>query len=44
MKFDEMYPEIDIPDEVIPQVDNDWPMTEEEENELVDAYREAREE
>ena len=41
--FDEANPEIEIPVEVVPHIDSDWPMEEEEENALVDAYWAAKE-
>jgi len=37
-KFDEDNPEIYIPDEVVDDIDNDWPMTEDEEAELIAQY------
>ena len=37
-QFDEDHPEIEIPPEVIDQIDSDWPMEPETENALVDAY------
>lgn len=37
-KFDEENPEIEIPPEVVDQVHNDWVMTEDEEQKLVEDY------
>lgn len=42
-QFDEDHAEIEIPPEVITNEDSDWPMTQEEENALVDAYWAAKE-
>ena len=36
--FDNNYPQIIIPLEVIEDVDSDWPLTEEEEADLIQAY------
>ena len=42
-QFDEDHAEIEIPPEVIANIDSDWPMTQEDENALVDAYWQAKE-
>lgn len=41
-KFDEENPEIYIPDEVVDDIDNDWPMDEDAETELINAYWAAK--
>jgi len=43
-KFDEEFPDIFIPDEVIDDIDNDWVFTEEEEAEAIEKYWASREE
>lgn len=43
-KFDEEFPDIFIPDEVVDDIDNDWVFTEEEEAEAIDKYWSTREE
>ena len=42
-QFDEDHAEIEIPPEVIANIDSDWPMTEEDANALVDSYWQAKE-
>jgi len=37
-KFDDDFPEIEIPNEVIAQANNDWILTEEEEAKLIEDY------
>lgn len=42
-KFDEENPPIEIPSEIPVEVDNDWPMTEEEEEALIASFWAAKE-
>ena len=42
-KFDEENPEIEIPDEVVDDIDNDWVLSEEEEAQLVTDYWASKE-
>ena len=37
-KFDEDNPEVEIPPEVVDEIQNDWVLTEEEESKLIEDY------
>lgn len=41
-KFDDEFPEIEIPDEVMDETDNDWVMQEEEWDSLISSYNIAK--
>jgi hypothetical protein len=42
VKWNEEFPEIIVPDEVVDDIDNDWELGEEEEDNLIRAWLEAR--
>jgi len=41
-KFDDEFPEVEIPQEVVDEVDNDWVMAEEEWDSLINSYYAAK--
>lgn len=41
-KFDDEFNEIEIPDEVVDEIDNDWVLTEEEWDALILSYYNAK--
>ena len=42
-KFDDENPEVEIPDEIIDDIDNDWVLTEEENEALISKYLAGKE-